>query len=109
MLVALALHYFSAPLLGMVPIAALLLFVACVAHQGARIARKTYLVDMASSENRAQYTAVSNTVIGVFLLAGAGLGIVDAWFGTAGVLWLLVVVALLAIVRSLSLPAVAGD
>lgn len=36
-----------------------------VAHQGARIGRKTYLVDMADSGNRASYTAVSNTVVGL--------------------------------------------
>lgn len=109
MLGALAIHYAAPAVLGSAPVAATLLFAACVAHQGARIARKTYLVDMATSENRAQYTAVSNTVIGLLLLAGAGLGVVDIWLGTAGVLWLLAGIGLLAVARSLFLPAVTRE
>lgn len=107
MLAGLGMHHLRPDWLGSVPGAAALLFVAAIAHQGARIGRKTYLVDMARSENRAQYTAVSNTVIGVFLLAGAGLGLIDAWFGTAAVLWFLAAIGVLAVVRSLSLPSVA--
>jgi len=61
---------------------------------------------MADSGNRASYTAVSNTVVGVFLFSGAGLGIIDAAFGTAGVLWLLIAVGLLGIRRSAGLPRV---
>lgn len=106
MLATLALDSLLPALLGESWLAALLLFLAAVSHQGARIGRKTYLVDMASSENRAQYTAVSNTVIGLLLLAGAGLGIVDALLGTTAVLWLLAAIAVLAMLRSLALPAV---
>lgn len=106
MLLTLLLHHFLQALLGNAVIAATILFIAAVAHQGARVGRKTYLVDMASSETRAQYTAVSNTVIGLFLLAGAGLGIVDAWLGTTAVLWFLVVAGVIAVFRSLALPRV---
>jgi hypothetical protein len=63
---------------------------------------------MASGENRAQYTAVSNTAIGVLLFAGAGLGLVDAAFGTAAVLALLIALGALASYRSLTLPSVSG-
>lgn len=83
-----------------------LLFMASVAHDGVRVGRKTYLVDMATLDNRAEYTAVSNTVMGLFLLAGAGLGLVDAWLGVDAVLGLLLVFALLAIGRSLTLQSV---
>lgn len=92
--------------LGLPLVAGVLLFVAAVAHQGARVGRKTYLVDMATGDNRAQYTAVSNTVIGLFLFSGAALGWVDAAFGTASVLMLLAAVAALATLRCASLPAV---
>ena len=85
---------------------ALLLFTAAIAHHGARVGRKTYLVDMATSENRSQYTAVSNTVLGLFLLCGAGLGVLDTHFGTSWVLVLLLVTALAAIRRCHALPAV---
>ena len=47
-------------------------FVLAIAHAGVRIGRKTYMVDMAGGTKRTDYTAVSNTVIGVLLLfAGA--------------------------------------
>ncbi len=107
-LVALAFHYLMPAWLGAAPTAGLLLFGAAVAHQGARVGRKTYLVDMATGETRASYTAVSNTVIGLFLLAGAALGAVDAWLGTAAVLWFLAALGIVAAIRSLSLPAVSG-
>ncbi|MEQ9465705.1 MAG: MFS transporter [Haliea sp.] len=106
MTAALGLHWWLPGALGVVPVAALLLFVAAVAHQGARVGRKTYLVDMATGANRAQYTAVSNTVIGLFLFSGAGLGLIDAAYGTASVLVFLALVGVLAVWRSLSLPSV---
>lgn len=106
MAAALGLHWLLPGALGVVPVAALLLFVAAVAHQGARVGRKTYLVDMATGANRAQYTAVSNTVIGLFLFSGAGLGVIDAAYGTASVLVFLALVGVLAVWRSLSLPSV---
>ena len=47
-----------------------LFFLIAVFHGGARLGRKTYLVDMANQDNRATYVAVSNTLIGLFMLAG---------------------------------------
>ncbi|MBN7798188.1 MFS transporter [Parahaliea mediterranea] len=106
MLATLALAAWHASWLGLPLVAGALLFVAAVAHQGARVGRKTYLVDMATGDNRAQYTAVSNTVIGLFLFSGAALGWVDTAFGTASVLALLAGVAALATLRCAALPAV---
>lgn len=55
---------------GVVP---LLLFGLMIAYQGVRQGRSTHLVDMAGPDDRAGYTALSNTVVGVVLLvAGAG-------------------------------------
>lgn len=48
-------------------------FVLSIAHAGVRLGRKTYLVDMAGGNKRTDYTAVSNTVIGVLLLVAGGL------------------------------------
>lgn len=87
----------------------MLLFASAVAHHGARVGRKTYLVDMANQDNRAQLTAVSNTVMGVVLLAGLLLGWVDAAFGAHAVLWVLVAVGALATLSALKLPDVSGD
>lgn len=49
-------------------------FLLGVAHAGVRLGRKTYLVDMASGNRRTDYVAVSNSVIGVLLLATGLLG-----------------------------------
>ncbi|MGK0483473.1 MAG: hypothetical protein ACJAQ3_003456, partial [Planctomycetota bacterium] len=56
------------------------LFVLMVAYQGVRLGRATHLVDMAPPDQRAAYTAVSNSVIGVVLLVGGVFGwIADQW------------------------------
>lgn len=49
-------------------------FVLGVSHSGVRAGRKTYLVDMAGGTKRTDYVAVSNSVIGVVLLALGGMG-----------------------------------
>lgn len=64
-----------------------------VIHTGVRVGRKTYLVDMATQHNRAQYVAVSNTIIGVLLLAGGLFGIVAAAFGVEVTILVLAVFA----------------
>ena len=57
------------------------LFALMVAHQGVRLGRKTYLVDMAPKDRRADYTALSNTLIGVILM---GAGVFGALASLAG-------------------------
>ncbi|PWW14124.1 MULTISPECIES: MFS transporter [Pseudidiomarina] len=86
-----------------------LIFAAAVAHHGARVGRKTYLVDMATQDNRAQFTAVSNTVIGVVLLLGMLLGVVDSLLGIEAVMLTLIGLGLLAAVRAWRLPNVQQD
>jgi predicted MFS family arabinose efflux permease len=105
---ALALYYWAPDALGMQWVAAVLLFSSAVAHHGARVGRKTYLVDMATQDNRAQLTAVSNTVMGVVLLAGLLLGWVDAAYGVAAVLWVLAAIGVIATFTALRLPDVSG-
>ncbi|RUO36765.1 MFS transporter permease [Aliidiomarina shirensis] len=95
--------------LGQVLVGGGLIFLAAVAHHGARVGRKTYLVDMANQENRAQYTAVSNTVIGILLLLGMLLGVLDELAGTYAVLVLLIVVGVIAGIRALTLPNVTDE
>ena len=46
------------------------LFGLMIAYHGVRSGRSTYLVDMAPKEDRAVYTAVANTVVGLGLLVG---------------------------------------
>ncbi|MCP5270321.1 MAG: MFS transporter [Burkholderiaceae bacterium] len=49
-----------------------------VAHAGVRLARKTYLVDIATGDRRTEYTAVSNSVIGLVLLGAGAVGALAA-------------------------------
>jgi len=106
MAAALASYFLAPQLLSQLLVPGLLVFAAAVAHQGARVGRKTYLVDLATADTRSSYTAVSNTVLGIFLLSGSGLGVVDAMYGTQTVLILLLAVSLLASVFCLTLKRV---
>ncbi|WP_114964790.1 MFS transporter [Alkalilacustris brevis] len=72
----------------------LALFVLMVAHQGVRIGRSTYLVDMAPADLRAVYTAVANTVIGLILLASGIFGALASLLGPQAVLILFATMAL---------------
>lgn len=67
-------------------------FVLSVAHSGVRIGRKTYLVDMAGGTKRTDYTAVSNTVIGVLLLVVGG---ISTGVSMVGAQWALVFLGLM--------------
>jgi len=59
-----------------------------------RLGRSTHLVDMADEDTRAAYTALSNTVIGVILLAGSVFGVIAQSFGNAAVLGAMAVLCL---------------
>ena len=75
-------------------------------HGGVRLGRKVYLVDMATGENRAALVAVSNTVIGVLMLAGGLFGLVGEWLGAAATVLLLGVMSLVAAIYISRLPQV---
>lgn len=106
---ALALYTLAAEWLAYQWLAGVLIFVAAVAHHGARVGRKTYLVDMATQDNRAQLTAVSNTVIGGVLLLGILLGALDSYAGVEAVMVTLMVLGCTAGIRALTLPNVQHD
>lgn len=63
-----------------------LLFVLLVAYQGVRIARTTHLVNIANENTRTGYTAISNTITGVILLATGALGALVPIVGVHGVI-----------------------
>ena len=77
-----------------------------IAHSGVRLGRKVYLVDMAGEGNRAAMVAVSNTVIGIVMLAAGVVGIAAIWIGTAGVILLLALLSLIATFTALRLPEI---
>ncbi len=72
----------------------LALFGLMLAHQGVRLGRSTYLVDMVGPGRRAVYTAIANTVIGVILLASGLFGAIAALFGAGATLALFALMAL---------------
>ena len=61
-------------------IVVILYFFLAIAHQGVRLGRKTYIVDLAGGNKRTDYVAISNTVIGALLLiAGFISALVAQW------------------------------
>ncbi|MEO1642039.1 MAG: MFS transporter [Pseudomonadota bacterium] len=87
----------------------LVLFGLMIAYQGVRLGRSTHLVDMASEDTRAAYTALSNTIIGVLLLAGGGFSLMAAFFGTPTVIALMAGMSLLAAGFAFGLDEVQED
>ena len=75
-LLAAALFYWLPEAQWLPQMAVVAAFVLAVGHAGVRVGRKTYLLDMAGGVKRTDYVAVSNTVIGLLLLAMGG---VSAW------------------------------
>ncbi|WP_084104446.1 MFS transporter [Demequina sp. NBRC 110056] len=75
-----------------------------LAHVGARLARKTYVVDIAEGDQRTQYVAVANTLMGVLLLAvGAVTAALAAW-GSGYALLLLAALGVAGALVGRSLP-----
>jgi hypothetical protein len=85
------------------------IFAAQIAYEGVRIGRKTHLTDMADDDERARYTALSNTVIGGVLLAGGSFGLLAEWAGPAWTLAALAAMCLAATPFAYALEEVQTD
>ena len=83
-----------------------LLFVLMIAHQGVRLGRSVHVVDMAGRDDRATYTALSNSVVGLLLLGGGVFGVLAQWLGIGSVLAIFTAMACLAIFAAASLEDV---
>ena len=82
---------------------AVLLFILGISHAGVRIGRKTHIVDMAGPDRKAEYVALSNTLIGVLLLViGAAVGVLMS-IGLKFALIVLSVLALLGAATALAM------
>ncbi|MHA2940109.1 MFS transporter [Vibrio sp. RC27] len=84
----------------------LLYFVVCIAHDGVRVGRKTYLVDLADGNKRTSYVAVSNTVIGVMLLLVSLLGALVSILGIHGLVLLFSFITFCGVAMAKGLPDV---
>lgn len=85
---------------------ALILMVLTIMHGGVRLGRKVYLVDMANSDNRAAFVAVSNTVTGVLMLLAGLIGLSGDLAGPETTVLILGVVSMLAAIYIRRLPEV---
>ena len=83
-----------------------LFFLLGVTHQGVRLGRKTYVVDLASGNRRTDYVAVSNSVIGLMLLLIGLAGALVAQFSVPAVLSVFAFTSLLAALIGRRLPEV---
>ncbi|PHI38381.1 MFS transporter [Pseudoalteromonas sp. GCY] len=81
-------------------------FVIAIAHQGVRVGRKTYVIDMAEGNKRTSYVTLSNTIIGIILLLTSGLGVVASVFSINVLLALYIMITILGIVMTSRLPNV---
>lgn len=77
-----------------------------LAHTGARLGRKTYVVDLAEGDRRTEYVAVSNTAMGFVLLLTGGITSAIAMLGVEAALLVLVALGYLGVAASRSLPEV---
>lgn len=81
-------------------------FLLSIAHGGARVGRKTYVVDMATGNQRTDYVAVSNSVIGLALLGVGGVGALASLLSISIAILLLSAMGLAGGIMALSLPEV---
>ena len=89
--------------------AAAAIFAAQIAYEGVRAGRKLHLTDMAEDAFRARYTALSNTLIGLALLAGGLFGLAADRFGPAPVLLGFALIAALGALLARGLDEVQTD
>lgn len=81
-------------------------FINGIAYSGARLSRKTYLVDYAPDDDRPTYVSVANTFIGIFTLVAAGFGVVAELFGLPAQIIFFMSLLVLAVVLSFRLNKV---
>lgn len=81
-------------------------FVNGIAYSGARLSRKTYLVDYAPEVERPTYVSVANTFIGLFTLMAAGFGLIAEIFGLPFQILFFIILLVIAISLSYKLKKV---
>jgi hypothetical protein len=81
-------------------------FILSVAHEGVRVGRKTYVVNLGSGNQRTDYVAISNTVIGILLLLVGSVGLLTTVIGNDGVIGLLALMGAAGVIMSWSLKEV---
>ncbi|NMB22564.1 MAG: MFS transporter, partial [Corynebacterium sp.] len=83
-------------------------FLVNLAHTAIRVARKTYVVDMAEGDQRTRYVAAANTLMGVILLVVGAISGAIAMLGTRWALIFLAIIGLVGVVFSRTLEEVSA-
>jgi len=83
-------------------------FLVNLAHTAVRVARKTYIVDMAEGDQRTRYVGAANTLMGVILLLVGAVSGVVAQAGSSAALVFLAAVGLVGIVAARRLKDVSA-
>ena len=81
-------------------------FFLAVVHNGVRLGRKTYVVDMARGNLRTDYVATGNTLIGILLLLSGSLSFLTFLFDAADMVLILALLAGTAMLFARRLPEV---
>ncbi|MGO2512218.1 MFS transporter [Marinomonas polaris] len=84
----------------------ILYFVLSVAHQGVRIGRKTYLVNLGEGNKRTSYVSVSNTIIGFILLAMSSISLLTYSISLASLVLVFSIITLAGVYMVIRLPEV---
>ncbi|MBJ7556094.1 MFS transporter [Marinomonas spartinae] len=93
-------------LLDSVLLLPVLYFLVTIAHQGVRVGRKTYLVNLADGNKRTSYVAVSNTMIGFILLLMSFIGALTQFISLEGLILVFSGMAIVGVLMALRLPEV---
>lgn len=64
-----------------------------LAHGGIRLGRKTWIIDASPKDERPTWVALSNTIVGIFTLVAAGLGVIADVFTIETLLVVLIIIA----------------
>lgn len=79
-------------------------FLLNLTHTAVRVARKTYIVDMAEGDQRTRYVGAANTLMGVILLLVGAVSGVIAMLGSSAALLFLAAIGLVGVVAARRLP-----
>ena len=105
-LVVFCLDSFTPAVLGLFWVLPVVYFLLSIAHQGVRVGRKTYVVDMAEGNKRTDYVSVSNTVIGVILLILGFIGALSTVLSVGAIILILSLMGAAGALLAISLPEV---
>ena len=68
-------------------------FLLAIIHQGIRLGRQTYIIDLAQGDTRTQHVAISNSIIGFCILLLGGLGAIISLFSVSVIISILSICA----------------